>query len=150
MNRWFQPFDRRSAVVTAIAVTIVGIGLVGSGGHLLVARAEALQPDPSSVSIADNRAIAGLVAHLRKIGAKMYGAYWCPHCSQQKELFGAAFRSIDYVECDPKGANARASLCKTAKITGYPTWEINGKLYPGTQSLEDLAKLSGYSGPSNF
>jgi hypothetical protein len=80
----------------------------------------------------------------------MYGAYWCPHCNDQKELFGAAFSNIDYVECDPGGKNSRPSLCQKAKITGYPTWEIKGKLYPGTQSLEELAKLSGYSGPSNF
>lgn len=151
MNRWFQPFDRMSVVVAAIALTLCGPSFVSLGGHSLVAKAgETRSSSTSSVSTADSRSIAGLAAYLRKIGAKMYGAYWCPHCSQQKELFGAAFRSIDYVECDPGGANARPSLCKSAKITGYPTWEIKGKLYPGTQSLEELAKLSGYPGPSNF
>lgn len=150
MNRWFQPFDRRTTVLAAIALTIVGTSFVIPLGHPLIARAETLRSTMPSMSIADNRSIASLAAHLRKIGAKMYGAYWCPHCSQQKELFGAAFRSIDYVECDPDGANGRPALCKSAKITGYPTWEIKGKLYPGTQSLEDLAKLSGYSGSSNF
>lgn len=151
MNRWFQPFDRLSIVMAAIPVTIVGASFISSSGHPLAAKTEVWQSPVASVSIADSRSTAGLSAHLKKIGAKMYGAYWCPHCAQQKELFGeAAFRSIDYVECDPGGTNARPSLCKKAKITGYPTWEIKGKLYPGTQSLEDLAKLSGYSGPSNF
>ncbi len=150
MNRRFYPVERKSAVVAAIALTIVGIGIVGFSGQPLVARAEAVRSTTPPVSIADNRSVAALAAHLKKIGAKMYGAYWCPHCSQQKELFGAAFHTIDYVECDPGGANARPALCKSAKITGYPTWEIKGKLYPGTQSLEELAKLSGYSGPSNF
>jgi hypothetical protein len=150
MNRRFQSFDRISVAVAAIALTIFGTSFVIPVGYPIIARAETLRSTTPSLSIADNRSIAGLANHLRKIGAKMYGAYWCPHCSQQKELFGAAFRSIDYVECDPGGANARPALCKDAKITGYPTWEIKGKLYPGTQSLEDLAKLSGYSGPSNF
>ncbi len=137
-------------MLAAIPVTILGASFISPIGYPLAAKVEVLQP-PASSSIADSRSTAGLAAHLKKIGAKMYGAYWCPHCAQQKELFGeAAFRSIDYVECDPSGTNARPSLCKKAKITGYPTWEIKGKLYPGTQSLEDLAKLSGYSGPSNF
>ena len=26
-----------------------------------------------------------LAKHLAKIGAVMYGAYWCPYCSQQKK-----------------------------------------------------------------
>ena len=26
--------------------------------------------------------------------AKMYGAYWCPHCAEQKEMFGGAFQYV--------------------------------------------------------
>ncbi len=92
-----------------------------------------------------------LAKHLRQIGAKEYGAFWCPHCHDQKELFGKqAFAEIDYVECDPKGFNARPELCRAANIQGFPSWEINGQLYPGAQSLERLSKLSGYTGPRNF
>jgi hypothetical protein len=29
-------------------------------------------------------------------------------------------------------------------VTGYPTWEIEGKFYGGMQSLDELAKLSGF------
>ncbi len=25
---------------------------------------------------------------------KMYGAYWCPHCVEQKEIFGKSFRYV--------------------------------------------------------
>ena len=28
-----------------------------------------------------------LAKHLTKTGAVMYGAYWCPYCSQQKKIF---------------------------------------------------------------
>ena len=28
--------------------------------------------------------------------AKMYGLYWCPHCIEQKEMFGAAFHYVPY------------------------------------------------------
>lgn len=92
-----------------------------------------------------------LARHLKSKGAKMYGAFWCPHCQMQKQLFGEeAFAIIDYIECDTRGENARPQLCKAAKIQGYPTWEINGKLYLGMLSLEKLADLSGYKGAREF
>jgi len=92
-----------------------------------------------------------LAKHLKQIGAKEYGAFWCPHCHDQKQLFGKqAFAEIDYVECDPKGFNSRTELCRAAKIEGFPTWEIKGQFYSGAQSLEKLSKISGYTGPRNF
>lgn len=92
-----------------------------------------------------------LARHLNSVGARMFGAYWCPHCHDQKELFGQeAFSLITYVECADDGANAQPALCREANIAGYPTWEINGQLYPGTRSLEELATISNYQGPRNF
>jgi hypothetical protein len=85
-----------------------------------------------------------LATYLTQSGVKMYGAYWCGHCQHQKEAFGSAFSQINYIECDPKGKNPRPKLCEQARIQGYPTWEIKGKLYPGVQSLQNLAVLSGY------
>lgn len=92
-----------------------------------------------------------LAEHLNQMGAKMYGAFWCPHCYEQKQLFGQqAFAKINYVECDPRGVDPQPETCKTADIKSYPTWEINGELYRGTQSLNRLAELSNYQGPKNF
>lgn len=92
-----------------------------------------------------------LAQHLKQVGAKMYGAWWCPHCHDQKQLFGkTAAREFTYIECDPRGANPQPKACQAAKIESYPSWEINGKLYTGTQSLEELAQASGYQGPRNF
>lgn len=88
----------------------------------------------------------GLAAHLKKINAKMYGAYWCPACRKQKQLFGNAFEAINYIECDARGTNPKPELCKQAKVRVYPTWEINGKQYEGVLSLNTLAQLSGYQG----
>ena len=34
--------------------------------------------------------------HLKESGAKMYGAFWCSHCEDQKETFGAG-ADIPYV-----------------------------------------------------
>lgn len=92
-----------------------------------------------------------LAEHLTEIGAKKYGAFWCPHCYEQKQLFGkTAFDKINYVECDPRGTNAQPEACKEAEVKSYPTWEINGETYRGTQPLERLAELSNYQGPTNF
>lgn len=105
-------------------------------------------PPITSESVPDQIALA---THLQTIKAKMYGAYWCPHCHTQQELFGKeAFTTITYIECDPRGKDAQPDLCKAAKIQAYPTWEIRGKYYTGRQSLEKLALLSGYKGSSNF
>lgn len=92
-----------------------------------------------------------LAQHLRKTGAKMYGAFWCPYCEKQKQLFGEqALSKINYIECDARGKNPQVNLCRSANISGFPTWEINGKMYPGMRSLNDLATLSGYAGSRNF
>lgn len=85
-----------------------------------------------------------LAEHLTEQGAVMYGAFWCPHCADQKALFNEAIDAVPYVECDPEGEKANPQLCQEKNIQGYPTWEINGEFYPGTRSLEDLATLSGF------
>jgi foldase protein PrsA len=79
-------------------------------------------------------------------GAKMYGAYWCSHCNAQKTMFGESVQYITYIECAVEGKpQVQTSECTTAGITGYPTWIINGKKYPGQQPLKTLADLTGCS-----
>ncbi|MEM0982140.1 MAG: hypothetical protein AAGH78_17960 [Cyanobacteria bacterium P01_H01_bin.58] len=93
-----------------------------------------------------------LATHLTQIEAKVYGAYWCPHCHDQADMFGAeAFALIDYVECDADGVNSQYELCRSKQeIQSYPVWEIEGQFYAGVQSLEDLAALSNYTGNTDF
>jgi glutaredoxin len=103
------------------------------------------------VTATSNPVAVSLAQHLQKMGAKMYGAYWCPHCHDQKQLFGKeAIQYIQYIECDPSGKAPQPALCKAKQVEGFPTWEINGKLYPGQMSLQELAKLSGYPGDRKF
>lgn len=146
-------------------VTLIGIFGVYSGGQAIASGgdeaipiAEAPQPPPPTepgvspaITTNSGEAEIALAQHLSEIGAKNYGAYWCPHCYEQKQLFGeAAFSQIDYVECAPDGKKARPQQCVDAGIQSYPTWEINGKFYRGTQTLQQLANASGYQGPSDF
>jgi uncharacterized membrane protein len=108
------------------------------------------EPGPP-VTTQSGAAEIALADHLSQIGAKMYGAFWCPHCHDQKQLFGQeAFSRINYIECDPRGQNPQPQMCSDAGVPGYPAWEINGQLVAGTHSLEQLADLSGYEGSRNF
>lgn len=86
-----------------------------------------------------------LARHLKRIGARMYSAYWCPACQRQREEFGeTAFQQVTEIECDPRGNNAQPALCAQANVQAYPTWEIKGQVYRGGMSLEELASISGY------
>lgn len=80
---------------------------------------------------------------LSENNVKMYGASWCGHCTNQKKLFGEGVleESEIYVECEDNGEGAKA--CSDKGIEGYPTWEVNGKLYPGEINLDKLSELSG-------
>ena len=93
-----------------------------------------------------------LARHLKEIGAKEYIAWWCPHCHEQKLLFGEeAYQEVPHTDCaDADNPNKKKSECKKAGIQSYPTWRIKGKTYMGAQNLEKLAVLSGYTGSTNF
>ena len=100
---------------------------------------------PPDVTTETTPQAARLAAHLKRKGAKMYGAYWCSHCFNQKEQFGrVAVKDVDYYECANDGYNSRRDACQAKDIKGYPTWEIDGALYPGEKTLDELAELSGF------
>src|SRR5450631_2394529 len=71
--------------------------------------------------------------------AKMYGAYWCPHCADQKEMFESSFQYVAYVECGVPGSRDEAQVCKDAGIKHFPTWQFaDGESREGTQPLQSL------------
>ncbi len=136
------------ALVSTFGVYAADGTLASSGGGDTVAveGAGPLVTTPSS------EAEIALAKHLTEVGAKMYGAYWCPHCHDQKQLFGKeAYKKMPYVECAEDGLNSQTAVCKSIpEIKGFPTWQVNGEFLSGTQTLETLALASDYKGPSNF
>jgi uncharacterized membrane protein/thiol-disulfide isomerase/thioredoxin len=89
-----------------------------------------------------------LASHLNTSGVKFFGAYWCPHCQQQKALFGAAAKFLPYVECSPHGPQApQATECLVRDIKSYPTWLVGETKYAKLLSIEQLARLTAYSTP---
>ena len=83
--------------------------------------------------------------YLRDNGVVKYSAYWCPNCLNQAEYFGRqAYEELNVVECARDGKNSQTQLCIDKKIQGFPSWEINGKIILGLQTLKELSKLTGY------
>ena len=82
-------------------------------------------------------------------GAVMYGAFWCPHCKDQKAAFGKSFQYITYIECaEPNNPNIQTAACRDAKISSYPTWEFVDKTQQsGKLSMEYLAQKTGCALP---
>ena len=87
-----------------------------------------------------------LAKYLKDNGVVKYSAYWCPNCLNQSELFGKqAYRELNVVECSRDGINSQTQLCIDKGIKGFPTWEINGKLFLGVLSINELSELTGYN-----
>jgi hypothetical protein len=85
---------------------------------------------------------------LKEKGAKFYGAFWCPHCANQKKLFGSSAKYLDYIECSTPDAKKQVQLCIDKKIQGYPTWIFSdGSILNGEVKLEKLAEKTGCSLP---
>ncbi|HTM34067.1 MAG TPA: vitamin K epoxide reductase family protein [Vicinamibacterales bacterium] len=94
---------------------------------------------------AEDPVLRQLATHLAQTGAKMYGAEWCPHCQDQKALFGAAAKRLPYIECSIGAqGTGQTTVCRNAGITTYPTWEIGGQRYQEVMSTLRLAELSGF------
>lgn len=76
----------------------------------------------------------------------MYGAYWCPHCAEQKEKFGASFKYAPYIECGiPGNTRGEQDVCKDAGIKHFPTWQFPpvGERVEQVLSLDDLSDRTG-------
>lgn len=85
-------------------------------------------PDPNQLALC-----------LKEKSVIMYGASWCLHCQEQKELFGPAFQNLTYVEC-----TTEKQKCADAGIQYLPTWKFpDGTEESGVLSLEKLAEKSG-------
>ncbi len=85
---------------------------------------------------------------LDEAGAEFYGAYWCPNCQRQEELFGPSMDYINYIECAEGPADSQYEKCLLEGIEAYPTWRFdNGNELVGYQGLEALSKASACALP---
>jgi len=114
--------------ITRWALIVIGIVVVVGIGYFVVAQnAKPGQYDTLAKCIKDS-------------GAIFYGAFWCPHCQDQKAAFGSSAKYLPYVECSTADSNGQLPVCSAAKINAYPTWHFNdGSRQEGELSLAQLA-----------
>jgi hypothetical protein len=144
--RRLQDRQGRALAIAALALSLSP--LVPSGplrAQALSAQATAAGAqglgEASAPSSAEQMALG---AHLRQKGFLFYGAWWCPACFHQKNLFGEqAGRKLPYVECDR--SEAGRERCQAAGIRAYPTWVRGQERREGVLSLEELARWSGWT-----
>ncbi len=75
---------------------------------------------------------------------KMYGLFWCPHCAEQKEMFGKAFRYVPYVECADRKTRALMPECAAAGVKLFPSWQFGAN--PPKEGVFPLEELSDKTG----
>jgi hypothetical protein len=76
--------------------------------------------------------------------ATMYGSFLCPHCDDQRKLFGPSFRYVPYIECSVRGSRQMTFPCIAVQIRYTPTWIFeDGERRMGLQSLKSLSEKTG-------
>ncbi len=95
-------------------------------------------------AISESGKYDGFAKCLTENGVKMYGAFWCPHCNNQKQMFRDSWEYVTYIECSLPNGAGQTQFCNLADIKAYPTWEFkDGSRVEGELTFE---QLSGYSG----
>jgi uncharacterized membrane protein len=130
-------------VLVGLAVLVFGLGWSAVVERPASEIGRGVAPAVTSVSTPQSIALA---EHLTGSGAVLYTAYWCPHCHEQKELFGKeATARLKVIECAADGRNSQKALCDSKKLEGFPSWEIKGRIDSGVKPLARLAEVSGFT-----
>ena len=91
----------------------------------------------------------GFAQCLKDKGAIFYGAFWCPHCQNQKKLFGSSKQYLEYVECSTPNGRGQLPVCTERGISTYPTWVFSDmSTSTGEVPLATLAEKTGCTLPT--
>ncbi len=146
-------FMGMAAALVSLLVSLVFYNTAIGSEKVVLAPTTAAEPGIGwEIKSTSGAAEIELAKHLTQKGVKMYSSYWCPHCYEQKQLFGKqAWAEVTNVECaaDAK-KNPQPEVCAKAGIKGFPTWIIDGKLDPGVKKLAKLGELTSYKGNTAF
>ncbi len=126
MNENRSPKSIRTPVSKALLVVLAVAGFCTTAGS-----AEPGKLDVFAKCLADKK-------------ATMYGSFLCPHCDDQKKLFGPAFKYVPYIECSVRGTRQMTFPCIAAQVRYTPTWIFDdGERRVGLQSLKSLSEKTG-------
>lgn len=85
-------------------------------------------------------------------GATFWGAFWCPHCNDQKKLFGRSAKLLPYTECSTPDGRGQTNECTEAGIESYPTWDFavgtTTERIGGVLTFEKLSEMTGCAIPT--
>lgn len=85
---------------------------------------------------------------IEQSGATFFGAFWCPHCQNQKKMFGKSAKLLPYVECSTPDGKGQKQVCTDAEVSGYPTWEFaDGSRLTGEIPFDVLAEKTACAIP---
>ena len=121
------------------------MAVVSCGWSMKVSAQTWNQPIPEPATESTQETIK-LADQLNTVGAKFFGAHWCPACKEQMKLFGKqAGRRLNYVECGlPEKYPEQVNQCQDAGIQSIPTWTRPGSSrLEGVQSINTLDRWSG-------
>ena len=93
------------ASVPESASASFGLPPMGNGEATTVAAADTKKgtPPPPILTKSSARSLA-IASDLESLDARMFGAFWCSHCYDQKERLGKeAMMKIPYIECSKDG-----------------------------------------------
>ncbi len=92
----------------------------------------------------------GFAQCLKDKGAVFYGAFWCPHCQNQKKAFGKSEKLLPYVECSTPDGQGQLATCTEKGVKSYPTWIFaDGTTLNGEVELSVLAEKTQCVLPTN-
>lgn len=74
----------------------------------------------------------------------LFSTDW-PSLANSQTLFLSLSLFLFLFRSSNRGVDNQVDMCKAANIPGFPTWDIDGKLYPGEQTLEELEEIVGLS-----
>lgn len=144
-----MPVRRVSSVALALLSPLVwgwGLGPLSALASPASGRAPSTTPTLGSAMEPSTADQLALVDHLRRAGVVFYGAWWCPACFKQKNLFGQeAGNQLPYVECEK--TEEQRKRCQESRIGAYPTWVMGSQRLEGVQTLERLGEWSGFGRP---
>ena len=112
------------AIIVAVVVALAGLAF--------------LYTDLTGMYVFADKNYDNFAKCLTEKGIVMYGTSTCPHCQNQKKMFGDSFKYVNYVDCINN-----TTLCQDNGIQFVPTWYIGGNLYTGEKTIEQLKSLSG-------
>jgi hypothetical protein len=85
----------------------------------------------------------GFAQCLKDKGVLFYGAFWCPHCAEQKAEFGRSVKLLPYIECSTPDGKGQLPVCIDKNIKSYPTWVFpDGSRVEQVLPLKDLSEKS--------